>query len=207
MRAYSGGVDRELRRAFAYLTPYWRRLTLVFAISLVSTATTLAVPYLTKDLIDTALIGRDLAALRRIVLWFAAASACSASCSTSSSGLRYTRVSADILFDMRLALYEHLQRLSPRFYARTRLGDIIARINGDISEIQRVAAEAALAWVGNVLFLAGSLVMMVWLDWRLALVALAADADQPVGAGALPAAARKPRRPSCGSAAPTSAAF
>ena len=48
----------------------------------------------------------------------------------------------------------------------------IARINGDIGEIQRVAAEAALAWVGNVLFLVGSLVMMVWLDWRLAIVAL-----------------------------------
>ena len=89
------------------------------------------------------------------------------------SGLRYTRVSAEILFDMRLALYAHLQRLSPRFYARTRLGDIVARINNDISEIQRVAAEAALAWVGNVLFLVGSLAMMVWLDWRLALVALA----------------------------------
>ena len=90
-----------------------------------------------------------------------------------ASGLRYTRVSAEILFDMRLALYEHLQRLSPRFYARTRLGDIVARLNNDISEIQRVAAEAALAWVGNVLFLAGSVVMMVWLDWQLALVTFA----------------------------------
>jgi ATP-binding cassette subfamily B protein len=66
-----------------------------------------------------------------------------------------------------------LQRLSPRFYARTRLGDIVSRLNNDISEIQRVAAEAALAWVGNVLFLLGSLVMMVWLDWRLAIIALA----------------------------------
>jgi ATP-binding cassette subfamily B protein len=82
-------------------------------------------------------------------------------------------VSAEILFDMRLSLYAHLQRLSPRFYARTRLGDIVSRLNNDISEIQRVAAEAALAWVGNVLFLAGSLVMMIWLDWRLALIALA----------------------------------
>ena len=63
-------------------------------------------------------------------------------------------MSAEILFDMRRELYEHLQRLSPRFYARTRLGDIVSRINNDISEIQRVAAEAALAWVGNVLFLA-----------------------------------------------------
>ena len=72
------------------------------------------------------------------------------------SGLRYTRVSADILFDMRLAMYRHLQRLSPRFYARTRLGDIMSRINNDIGEIQRVAAETALAWFGNVLFLVGS---------------------------------------------------
>jgi ATP-binding cassette subfamily B protein len=165
-------VDAELRRAFAYLRPYWRRLTLVFAISVISTATTLAVPYLTKDLIDTALIGRDVAALRRIVLWFAALGVFSFVLNVVS-GLRYTRVSADILFDMRLALYEHLQRLSPRFYARTRLGDIIARINGDISEIQRVAAEAALAWVGNVLFLVGSLAMMLWLDWQLTAVALA----------------------------------
>jgi ATP-binding cassette subfamily B protein len=164
--------DPELGRAFAYLTPYWRRLSLVFAISLVSTATTLAIPYLSKDLIDTALVGRDLGALRRIVLWFAGLGVLGFVLNVTS-GLRYTRVSADILFDMRLALYERLQRLSPRFYARTRLGDVIARINGDIGEIQRVAAEAALAWVGNVLFLTGSLVMMVWLDWRLALIALA----------------------------------
>lgn len=160
------------RRAFAYLVPYWRRLVLVLAISLVSTATTLVIPYLSKDLIDRALIGRDLEALRRIVLWFVGLGVFGFVLNVVS-GLRYTRVSAEILFDMRLSLYAHLQRLSPRYYARTRLGDIVSRLNNDISEIQRVAAEAALAWVGNVLFLAGSLVMMVWLDWQLALIALA----------------------------------
>lgn len=160
------------RRAFAYLLPYWRRLVLVLLISLISTATTLAIPYLSKDLIDTALIGRDLGALRRMVGWFIALGLFGFLLNVVS-GLRYTRVSAEILFDMRLSVYEHLQRLSPRFFARTRLGDIVSRLNNDISEIQRVAAEAALAWVGNVLFLAGSLVMMLWLDWRLALIALA----------------------------------
>jgi ATP-binding cassette subfamily B protein len=160
------------RRVFAYLVPYWRRLVLVLAISLISTATTLVIPYLSKDLIDHALIGRDLDALRRIVYWFAALGVLGFILNVTS-GLRYTRVSAEILFDMRLSLYAHLQRLSPRFYARTRLGDIVSRLNNDISEIQRVAAEAALAWVGNVLFLIGSLVMMVWLDWKLALIALA----------------------------------
>ncbi len=160
------------RRAFAYLVPHWRRLVLVLGISLISTAATLAMPYLSKDLIDTALVGRDNEALKRIVLLFAVLGVAGFALNVVS-GLRYTRVSADILFDMRLSMYEHLQRLSPRFYARTRLGDIVSRLNNDISEIQRVAAEAALAWVGNVLFLAGSLVMMVWLDWRLSLIALA----------------------------------
>ena len=160
------------RRAFAYLVPYWRRLVLVLVVSLVSTAATLAIPYLSRDLIDHALVGRDAGALRRIVLMFAVLGVAGFALNVVS-GLRYTRVSAEILFDMRLSMYEHLQRLSPRFYARTRLGDIVSRLNNDISEIQRVAAEAALAWVGNVLFLAGSLVMMIWLDWRLSLVALA----------------------------------
>src|SRR5262245_39930327 len=159
------------RRAFAYLIPYWRRLILVLVISLVSTATTLAMPYLSRSLIDDALVGRNLDALRRIVLWFAALGVFSFVLNVAS-GLRYTRVSAEILFDMRLSLYRHLQRLSPRFYARTRLGDIVSRLNNDISEIQRVAAEAALAWVGNVLFLIGSLVMMRWPDCRLAAIAL-----------------------------------
>jgi ATP-binding cassette subfamily B protein len=160
------------RRAFAFLVPYWRRLVLVLVISLISTATTLVIPYLSKDLIDEALVGRDAGALRRIVGWFVALGVFGFVLNVTS-GLRYTRVSAEILFDMRLSLYAHLQRLSPRYYARTRLGDIVSRLNNDISEIQRVAAEAALAWVGNVLFLAGSLAMMLWLDWRLALVALA----------------------------------
>ena len=103
-------------------------------ISLVSTAATLAMPYLSKDLIDNALIGRDTDALRRIVFMFAALGVAGLALNVVS-GLRYTRVSAEILFDMRLSMYEHLQRLSPRFYARTRLGDIVSRLNNDISEI------------------------------------------------------------------------
>src|SRR5262245_27674807 len=162
----------ELRRAIAYVVPYWRRLTLVVALSGVSTALSLALPYLSKQLVDRALVGRDLAALYRTVALFALASIASF-VMTAITGLRYTRVSADILFDMRLALYRHLQRLSPRFYARTPLGDILARVNNDVGEVQRVAAESLLAWVGNILFLAGSVAAMFWLDLRLSLVALA----------------------------------
>jgi ATP-binding cassette subfamily B protein len=165
-------VSTEFRRALAYVVPYWRRLALVAALSVVSTGLSLVVPYLSKTLIDRALIGRDLRALYTTIGLFALTSTAGFAL-TAFTGLRYTRVSADILFDMRVALYRHLQRLSPRFYARMPLGDILARVNNDVGEIQRVAAESLLAWAGNLLFLAGSIAMMLWLDVRLTLVGVA----------------------------------
>jgi ATP-binding cassette subfamily B protein len=160
------------RKLLAYAVPYWRRLTLVLAVSFVSTALSLALPYLSKSLVDRALLGRDPRALWQILLAFVAITVLSFLLNMVS-GLRYTRISAEILFDMRVALYEHLQSLSPRFYARTRMGEIVSRLNNDIAEIQRIAAETALACVGNVLFLAGSVAALVWLDARLFLLSVA----------------------------------
>lgn len=165
-------LDPRFRRALAYVAPYWRRLALVVALSLAGTATSLVVPLLSRDLIDDALLAGDRAVLVRIVALFVGLTALGFLLNVGS-GLRYTRVSAEILFDMRLDLYRHLQRLSPRFYARTRLGDIVSRLNNDIGEIQRIAAEAALSWIGNLLFLAGSAGMMIWLDLRLFLAGVA----------------------------------
>src|SRR6202163_4371706 len=150
---------------FHYAIPYWRRLALVLVFSLVGTALSLALPYLSKDLVDRALLGRNSQALLQILGLFVAITTLRFILNTIS-GLRYTRVSAEILFDMRLALYQHLQKVSPRFYARTRLGEIVSRINNDIGEIQRVAAESVLEWAGNVLYLVGTVAMLLWLDAR-----------------------------------------
>jgi ATP-binding cassette subfamily B protein len=159
-------MSQHLRRALQFVTPYWRRLTLVLILSLVSTGLSLLLPLISRDFFDVALIGRDFRALVRTSALMAAVTVLGFVINVVS-GLRYTRVSADILFDMRLHVYRHLLRLSPRFYARTRIGDILSRINNDIGEIQRIAAEVALAWVGNVLYLAGTIVMLAWLDIRL----------------------------------------
>jgi ATP-binding cassette subfamily B protein len=162
-------LDRDLRRALAYVTPYWRRLALVLGLSLVSTVLALYIPYLSRLLIDRALIGGDSSVLVRIILQFAALTAGSFVLNVVS-GLVYTRTSAEILFDMRLGLFKQLQRLSPRFYADMPVGQIATRLNADIGEIQRVAAEIALAWVGNVIFLVGSIVILFRLDRVLFLV-------------------------------------
>ena len=165
-------LSPDFRRALSYVAPYWRRLALVLLLTLLGTALSLYLPLLSRSLIDHAFLGRDADALLRIVAAFFGLTLASFALNVVS-GLRYTRVSADILFDMRLALFQHLQRLSPRFYARTPLGQIASRINSDIGEIQRVAAEVALAWVGNVVFLVGTVVILLTLDRVLFAMSLA----------------------------------
>ena len=60
-------VDRDLRRAIGLILPYWRRLALVMALSLASTAVSLSLPLLSRDVFDGALLGRDAGRLVRIV--------------------------------------------------------------------------------------------------------------------------------------------
>ena len=165
-------LDRDFRRALRFALPYRHQLALVLGLSLLGTGIALYLPYLSKTLVDRALLGRDAGALLRTVLAFAALTLISFGLNVIS-GLRYTRASAGILFDMRLALLRHLQSLSPRFYARVPLGQIVSRINSDIGEIQRVAAEVALGWLGNVVFLVGSVIILIALDPVLCLVSLA----------------------------------
>lgn len=164
-------IDDHLRRALAYVRPYLGALAPVVVVSLLSTGLSLVLPFLSKVLVDDAILGRDLELLIRIVGLFIAIPLVSFGLNVFS-GMRYTRVSADILFDMRLDLYRHLQRLSPRYYARTPLGDIVTRINGDIGEIQRVVSEAALSWFGQVIALVGTVGMLIYLDWQLFLASL-----------------------------------
>jgi ATP-binding cassette, subfamily B, bacterial len=156
-------LDSDLRRALSYVTPHWRRLLLVLGLSLISTVLSLYIPLLSRQLIDGALIGGNSRLLVRIIGQFAALTLGSFALNVVS-GLVYTRASAEILFEMRLGLFRQLQRLSPRFYADMPVGQIATRLNADIGEIQRVAAEIALAWVGNVIFLIGTVVILYRLD-------------------------------------------
>lgn len=160
---------RTYRRLTPYLMPYRARLTVVLTLSLLATMVNLAQPYLSKLMIDEALLGHDIRALA----WIAAATVgvtLGGYVLNIASSYRYVKLSAAMLFDIRVDLLRHLQTLSPRFYARFRLGDLMSRINSDVSDVQRAASDTLLAALGNVLFLIGSIVLMLWLDWRLFLI-------------------------------------
>ncbi len=156
----------EYRRLKPFLTPYAPRLGAILGISVLATALGLAQPYISKLLIDDALLRRDMRALAWVAALMFGVTVLGFLLNILSS-YQYVRVSAAMLFDMRLALYRHLQTLSPRFYAAWRLGDLVSRLNNDIGEVQRVSADTLLSVLSNIVFLVGSVAMMLWLNWKL----------------------------------------
>ncbi len=78
-----------------------------------------------------------------------------------------------VLSRVRADLFAHVQRLSLAFHDRSRTGDLVTRLTGDVGRLQEVAVTAFLPLVGNVVTLVALSVVMLVLDWRLALVALA----------------------------------
>jgi ATP-binding cassette subfamily B protein len=169
------------RRALRFIVPYWPRLVFVLLAGIAATGFGLLQPYISKLLIDDALAKRNLRMLLIVsglmfgvtVLGFVL---------NILSSYQYVRVSASVLFDMRVALYRHLQTLSPRFWAQRKLGDVVSRINNDIAEVQRVSADSLLSVLSNVVFLIGSAAIMLALSPRLFLVSVAAV---PAGVWAL----------------------
>ncbi len=162
----------QYRRALAYVVPYWRGLLVVMLLGLFSTAVGLAQPYISRLLIDDALLRRNLHALTYIAAAMVVVTIVGFALNIASSYC-YVRLSSACLFDMRLAVYRHLQRLSPRFFSHKKLGDIVSRINNDISEVQRVCSDTLLSVLSNLLFLVGSIAIMSWLNWRLMIASVA----------------------------------
>jgi ATP-binding cassette subfamily B protein len=169
------------RRALRFIVPYWPRLVFVLLAGIAATAFGLLQPYLSKLLIDDALAKRNWSMLLVVSGLMFAVTVLGFVLNIFSS-YQYVRVSACVLFDMRLALYRHLQTLSPRFWAGRKLGDVVSRINNDIAEVQRVSADSLLSVLSNVVFLIGSAAIMIALSPRLFLVSLAAV---PAGVWAL----------------------
>jgi ATP-binding cassette subfamily B protein len=168
-------------RVLPFIAPYWPRLLFVLFTGVAATGFGLLQPYVSKLLVDDALLKRNMRMLIAVSGLMFGITVMGFLLNILSS-YQYVRVSASVLFDMRLALYRHLQTLSPRFWARTKLGDVVSRINNDIAEVQRVSADSLLSVLSNVVFLAGSTAIMISLSPRLFLVSVAAV---PAGVWAL----------------------
>ncbi len=159
----------QLRRVFPFVRPHAGKLALVFSLTLLSTLLGLVYPLGAKFLIDDVLVGRKPHLLLVATLVLAALVVLSFVTGAVTRYL-YTAVSSRILMEMRVFVFRHLQTLSPRFYAQTRTGEIVSRLNSDVAEIQSVATDALFSLALSVLTLLGTVVVLVYLNWKLFLL-------------------------------------
>ena len=166
---------RRTRRRLALLVrltlPYKGRTALALVTLLGYTAVALAPPYLSKLAVDRGIRKGDLGALTWIVVAFLTAAALAlvlSAAQTYFTGWTGERV----LADLRSRLFGHLQRLSLGFYERNRTGVIISRITNDVEALDTLVTDGVTSLVQNTLLLAGTAVVLFFLDWRLALATM-----------------------------------
>ena len=161
---------RLMRRLLAYLWPYWRHVAVAFAAIVTGAGAQLAQPYLIKIAIDRhiavgQLTGLDrLAAIYLAILVSAFAAEYVQTWTLQLTGQR-------IMFDLRMAIYRHLQRLDLRYYDRHPVGRLMTRVTSDVDVLNDLFTSGVVTVFGDVFTLVGIMGVMLWMNWRLALVA------------------------------------
>lgn len=156
---------------YQFVKPHRTAIYGLLLLSLIASGITLLQPWLTKMLIDDGLVAGNFNALLAVALAMVSVGILGTVLSGVSRYL-HTRLSGQILFSLRDALYQHLQKLSPSFYSQWRMGDLFTRLDGDVAEIQRFAVDALFSAISNLLGLLGALILLVSLSWKLALLVL-----------------------------------
>jgi ATP-binding cassette subfamily B protein len=161
---------RLMRRLLSYLRPYKPQVAIALAAIIGGSGLQLAPPYLTKTVIDDYIPAGDLSGLGLIALLYLATI-------LASFALEYTQTwtlqmtGQRIMFDIRMQVYQHLQRLDLRFYDRNPVGRLMTRVTTDVDVLNELFTSGVVSVFGDVFTLIGIMGVLIWLDWRLALVA------------------------------------
>ena len=163
---------RLMRRLVQYLRPYWRAAAVALVAILGYAALQLVPPYLTRRAIDVAIPAADLAGLRTIAALYLATLLGEFTLEfIQSSMLQMT--GQRIMFDLRMQIYRHLQRLDIQFYDRNPVGRLMTRVTTDVDALNDLFTAGVVSVFGDVFALLAIMAAMLVLDWRLALVAFA----------------------------------
>jgi ATP-binding cassette subfamily B protein len=161
---------RLMRRLLTYLRPYWRQVLLALVAILAGAAGQLAQPYIIKTAIDQHIATGRLEGLDRLAILFLiilAASFVAEYLQTWTMQLTGQR----IMFDLRMAIYRHLQRLDLQYYDRNPVGRLMTRVTSDVDALNDLFTSGVVTIFGDVFTLVGIMAIMVGMNWRLALVA------------------------------------
>ena len=161
---------RLMRRLLRYLRPHRRSVVIALVAIVAQSAMQLAQPLLTRVAIDDYILAGNLSGLGQIALLFLVIL-------IASFGLEFVEtytmqmMGQRIMFDLRMEIYGHLQRLDVRFYDRNPVGRLMTRVTTDVDALNDLFASGVVSAFRDVFILLGIMVILVIMDWRLAIVA------------------------------------
>lgn len=170
------GPRQDLRwvlgRIGIWIRPYRGLATFVAVLLLVDVAYESAFPLALKVLIDRAIVPQDMRALGVIATALISVALATATAAIGRDYL-YARLSASVLADLRRGMYEQLQRLSISYYGRTPTGQILSCFSTDLAAVETVIVVSLPLAASSLTSLFLSAVILTFLEWRMAVGAIA----------------------------------
>lgn len=162
--------DRRLMRRFIrYVLPYRRLIAVALLLLPLVAAAKLSQPWILKVAIDSHIVKRELAGLPMLAAGFLGVIIVE-SLLTFVEVYLLQYVGQKVMYDIRVELFAHIQRLSARFFDQTPVGSLVSRLTSDIEVLGEMFAAGIVTIVGDILVLAGIVGIMLWMNVRLSLV-------------------------------------
>jgi ATP-binding cassette subfamily B protein len=164
---------RLMARVLRYLRPYWKLLAISFVFLMLQTGTQLLGPYITKIAIDRYIATKDLDGLDSMALAYVGVVLLGfivlfiQTYTTQYTGQR-------AMHDLRMDIFSHLQKQDMAYFDRNAVGRLMTRTINDVETLNELFSTGVVGLLSDVSIVFGIAVMMLWLDWQLALVCLAA---------------------------------
>ncbi len=166
-------VGAAVRHLFAYVAPYRAAAALLILTILVEVAYETALPLSLKFLIDRAIGPGDVGLLWQ-VLGALALGLVFSTMAVIGRDYLYAWLMSHVLTDIRIAMFEHLQRLPLGFFAKNRVGDLMGRFSSDLAAVESALVVGAPGAILSLFYVTASVGALLWLEWRMALVMLIA---------------------------------
>jgi ATP-binding cassette subfamily B protein len=161
-----------LKRVLYYAKPYGWLIGGMLLLVLANTGLMLLTPLVLRDLIDKTIPAGN---VNRLMLLSAALLLVPALSGVIKVNQRHvnSRVGEGLIYDLRLALYTRLQRMSLRFFTNTKVGELMSRLNNDVVGAQDAISATLVDTITQIIQAAAVLAIMVTLEWRLTLISVA----------------------------------
>ena len=158
-----------LLRVLAYSKPYQREIIGMLATILVTTFLGLLNPLIFREIIDGALAEKDMGKLNILALGLVLIPILSGAIRIVQRKLNVA-IGEGVIYDLRVSLYQHLQRMSLRFFTNTKTGELMSRLNNDVVGAQNAISNTIVDIITNIITVIATMAIMLTLEWRLTII-------------------------------------